>query len=53
MSQKFEIIEKQAKEYRRFNTVGTEWKARLNPPSTKIDRVSHFLASVNELFDHA
>jgi hypothetical protein len=53
MSQeKFEIIEEQTREYRRFNTRDTQWKVRLNPPSISVDPVTHFVASVNEMFDH-
>ena len=50
---KFEIIEEQTREYRRFNTQGTQWKVRLNPPPPiSTDPVNHFVASVNEMFDH-
>jgi len=52
--QPFEIIEVQMREYRRFNTRGTQWKVRLNlPPETPLlDLVTHFVDSVNNLFDH-
>ena len=50
--QPFEIIEVQTREYRRFNTRGTQWKVRLNPPTetSLTDPVTHFVDSVNNLF---
>ena len=55
--QTFEILEVQTTEYSRFNTRGTQWKVRLNPPiisetSPAADPVSHIVDSVNNLFDH-
>jgi len=52
--QPFELIEVQTREYRRFNTRGTQWKVRLNPtPETSLpDPVTQFVDSVNNLFDH-
>jgi hypothetical protein len=41
------------RQYRRFNTVGTQLTVRLLPPSDAIDPVTHFLTSVNELFEYA
>jgi hypothetical protein len=41
------------RQYRRFNTVGTQLTIRLLPPSDDTDPVTHFLASVNELFEYA
>jgi hypothetical protein len=41
------------RQYRRFNTVGTQLTIRLLPPSDATDPVTHFLASVNELFGYA
>jgi len=52
-SQKFEIFSELTKEYRRFNKVGTQLKMRLNPPTSETDRVNRFIASVNDLFEHA
>jgi hypothetical protein len=43
------------KEYRRFNTVATQLTVRFKPPSeteTTPDPVYHFLASVNDLYEH-
>jgi len=52
--QPFEIFEVQIRDYCRFNTHGTQWKVRLNPlPETSLpDPVTHFVDSVNNLFDH-
>jgi hypothetical protein len=56
MSQKFEILDERTREYKRFNDVGTQLTVRLNPPSeddTPPDTITHFLASINELFEYA
>ena len=55
--QTFEILEVQTREYGRFNTRGTEWNVRLNPTiisgtTPPPNPVSHFVDSVNNLFDH-
>ena len=52
--QPFEIIEVQTREYRRFNTHGTQWKVRLNPPPeiSLTAPVTQFVDSVNNLLDH-
>ena len=51
--QTFEIIEVETRDYSRFNTRGTQWKVRLNPPppTTPPDPVSHFIGSVKNLFE--
>ena len=51
--QPLEILEIQTREYRRFNTRSTQWKLRLNPPpeTSQPDSVTHFVDSVNNLFD--
>jgi hypothetical protein len=41
------------RQYRRFNSVGTRLTIRLLPPSDDRDPVTHFLGSVNELFEYA
>ena len=43
------------RQYRRFNSVGTQLTVRLLPPHEGEDsnRVSHLLASVTELFEYA
>ena len=53
MARRFEIDGEITRQYRRFNTVGTQLTVRLSTPSDDIDPVSHFLASVNDLFEHA
>jgi hypothetical protein len=49
----FTIDDEINREYRRFNTVGTQLTVRLLPPSDATDPVTHFLASVNDLFEYA
>ena len=53
-SQPFEILDEKTRVYRRFNTRGTQWKVRLNPsPEISLpEPVSHFVDSVNNMFDH-
>jgi hypothetical protein len=55
MSQSFEILSEDMREYRRLNTVGTQLTVRLNPPTepSTANPVNHFLASMNNLFEHA
>ena len=54
MSQRFEILNKVRREYTRFNTVGTQLTAGLNPPPvSETNPVDHFVAIVNELFEHS
>jgi hypothetical protein len=54
MYQHFNILSERTKEYRRFNTVGTQLTVRLKPPSDSDNNpVDNFLASVNELFEYA
>ena len=54
MSQPFEIIEVQTREYSRFNTRGTQGKVNLNqPPETPLpDPGCTFVDDMNNLFDH-
>ena len=55
MARRFEIDGEITRQYRRFNAVGTQLTVSLLPPTDEddTDPVSHFLASVNDLFDHA
>jgi hypothetical protein len=53
MACRFVIDDIIRRQYRRFNVVGTQFTARLLPPSDNSDPVGHFLASVNDLFEHA
>jgi len=52
MARKFEIEDNITRRYSRFNANGRELIVRLLPPSKDDarDPVSHFLASVNDLF---
>jgi hypothetical protein len=57
MEDKFEIIDEVVKQYRKFNTEGTQLKVRLLPPpdddETVTNSVTHFETSMNALFDYA
>ena len=54
MAHRFEVVREVRRQYRRFNPTGTQLTVRLNPPfSPDANRVDHFLASVNDLFEHA
>ena len=53
MSRRFEIDGEITRQYTRFNAVGTQLTVRLLPHADDIEPVSHFLASVNDLFEHA
>jgi len=48
-------IDEEVRQYRRFNAEGTELKVRLLPPpdSDDTDPMTHFQATVNELFRYA
>jgi len=52
MDRKFTILDEITREYRRFNTRGTQLTVRLLPPD-EIDPVSHFIASVSSLCEYA
>ena len=54
MAHRFQIVREIRREYRRFNTIGTQMTVCLNPPTDReINPVDNFLASVNDLFEHA
>jgi hypothetical protein len=53
MDTRFKIEGEITRQYRRFNAVGTQLTVRLLAPSDEENPVSHFLASVNDLFQHA
>jgi len=52
MARRFEIDGTITRQCRRFNAVGTQITVRLLPPSNNVDTVNHFIASVNDLFEH-
>jgi len=49
----FKIEGEITRQYRRFKALGTQLTVRLLPPSDKENPVSHFLASMNDMFRHA
>ena len=53
MDRKFKVEGELTMQYRRFNAVGTQLTVRLQPPTEEENPVSHFLASVNDLLQHA
>ena len=54
MTQIFEELNEIRREYRRFNTVGTQLTVRLSSPTDPdTNPVDHFLTSMNDLFEHA
>ena len=52
MARRFDILDRNTRQYRRYSAVGMQITARLIPPSDNSDPVTHFLASVNDLFGH-
>jgi len=52
MARRFDILDRNTRQYRRYNAVGRQITPGLIPPSDNSDPVSHFLASVNDLFGH-
>ena len=53
MARRLEIEDTNTRRYSHFNGMGTQLEVRLLPPSDATDPVSHFLASLNDLFRHA
>ena len=55
MDRKFKIIDEITRQYRRFNTVGTQLTVRLLPPLEEYERdtVSHYMSSVTDLCEQA
>ena len=51
MARRFEILDRNTRQYRRYNAVGRQITARLTPPSDNSDPVTHFPGSVNVLHD--
>ena len=52
MARRFEIDGTITRQYRRFNAVGPQIAVRILPPSSNVDPVTHFLATVNDLYEH-
>jgi len=53
MARRFEIVNANTRQYRRYNSVGIQLTVWLIPPSDGTNPVAHFLASVNDLIEHA
>ena len=54
MARRFEIVREIRRQYRRFNASGTQLTVQLQPLTTPdANRIEHFIASVNDLFEHA
>ena len=51
MGRRFDILDRNTGQYRRFNAEVRQLTVRLNPPSDASDPISHFLASVKDLFE--
>ena len=52
MARRFQIDGTISRQYRRFNAVGKQITVRLLPPSNNVDPITHFLTSVNDLYEH-
>jgi len=53
MGRGFEILDVSTREYGRYNAVGRQLTVRLIPPSDSTNSAAYFLASVNDLIEHA
>jgi len=53
MARRFEIMDANTRQYRRYNAVGMQITMRLIPYSENSDPVAHFPVSVNDVFEHA
>ena len=53
MARIFEIVDTNTRLYRRYNAVGRQFTVRLIPLSDSTNPVAYFLASVNDLIEHA
>ena len=52
MVRRFEILDANTRQYKRYNAVGRQLTVRLIPTSDNTNPVEHFLASVKELVEH-
>ena len=53
MAHRFEIVREIRRLYSRFNSTGTQLTVRLQPPASPYaNPIEHFIASMNNLFDH-
>ena len=53
MARRFEIVDVNARQYRRYNAVRRQLTVRLITPPDNTNHVPNFLGSVNDLFEHA
>jgi len=53
MARRFEIVDTNTRQYRRYNAVGRQLTVRLILPSDNTNPVANYLASVNDLMEHA
>ena len=53
MARRYEILNANTRQYRRFNAVGRHLTVRLTLPSDSMNHVANFLASVNDLIEYA
>ena len=53
MARRFEIMDTNTRQYRQYNAVERHLTVRLISPADNSDPVAHFLASVNDLIEHA
>jgi len=53
MACRFRILDTIHRQYRQFNAAGMQMTVQLVPPIGETDPVRHFIASVNDLFEHA
>jgi len=51
VARRFDILDRNTRQYMRYNAEGRQMTVRLNPPSDACDPVSHLLASVKDLFE--
>jgi len=52
MPRRFDKLDRNTRQYRLYNAVGRQIKARLITPSDNGDPATHFLVSVNDLIVH-
>jgi len=53
MARRLVIVDTKTRQYRRYNAEGRQLTVRLISPSDSTNLVAHFLASVNDLIEHA
>ena len=53
MARRFEVVDTNTRQYRRYNAVGRQLAVRLIHLSDNTNPVAHCLASVNDLIEHS